>query len=152
MMRATVVAILAVAALAVAACGGDSAEPAPTATHVPGSSGPVSDEAYLEIICTGLADYTAALLTVSTVDELRDVVRGYIASLEVVAPPTDLSGFHTDFVAYLRAALEDPTSLTAAPRPLPPDDVRDRLAKLESSVEACSDTTYFATREEDASR
>jgi hypothetical protein len=149
MMRATVLGLAVVFAAAFAACGGDSNDPRPTPTPVPGSSGPLSDEEYLAVICGGLSDYTAALLTASSVDEIRDVVQAYIDSLEAVEPPADVVPFHTQFVDYLVAALEEPTALVTTPRPLPEKAVRDRLADLEPSVEVCDDVTYFAEREED---
>lgn len=156
MMRAAAFALVSLVALLLVACGGgdDAASPTPTATPAGADRGgpPLSDEQYLEVICSGLADYTATLLTASNVDEIRGVVQEYIESLEAISPPEDVAGFHAQFIAYLTEALEDPTALVATPRPLPPDDIRERLAGLESSVPACDDATYFATREEDGAR
>ena len=147
-----------------AACGGGD-DAAPTATATNGGSntatvettptgtpaGPLTDREYLAVICTGLENYTTAVLREQTVEGLSKVVRDYVASLEAVIPPSDLADFHQQFIDYLTAAVESPTDLLTSPRPLPPDDVRNRLAGLEDQVDECRDAKFFSTREEDQS-
>jgi hypothetical protein len=127
--------------LLVVACGGDddddatatpdAASPTSPASGTPVTPvGPLDDRAYLAVICSGLEDYTAAIIREQSEDGIREVVFDYIASLEAVLPPEDLQQFHGDFIAYLEAAIESPTDLLATPRPLPPEDARDRLADL----------------------
>lgn len=145
----------------VAACGGGDTEDSPTATPTEGSQptgtagasitpvGPLSDREYLAVICSGLEDYTAAIIRERTEEGIRTVVLDYIASLQGVLPPADLGEFHQSFIAYLTAAIESPTDLLATPRPLPPDDVRDRLAAIENDVPECRSAKFFGEREED---
>lgn len=143
---------------ATSACGGGDDDDTPTATaagnetpipSITPNPDPLSDEEYLAVICSGLADYTAAIVTETTVEGIRAVVLDYIASLQAVTPPEDVQPFHDDFIAYLSAAIDSPTDLLAMPRPLPEDDVRDRLAGKENDVEECRNATYFAERAED---
>ncbi len=153
---------------AITACGGGDDDDEPTATTTTTTTaddgtatavaspagtpvGPLSDKEYLAVICGGLEDYTAAVLREQTVEGLSAVVRTYIASLQAVLPPEDLTDFHEQFIEYLTAAVDSPTDLLATPRPLPPEKVRDRLANLEDDVEECRDAKFFSTREEDPS-
>ena len=150
---------------AIVACGGDDDDPTPTpaVSETPDSAttsaptpagtpiGPLTDEEYLAVICSGLEDYTAAIIREQTVEGLSAVVRDYVVSLQAVLPPEDVADFHNQFIAYLTAAIESPTDLLATPRPLPPDDVRDRLAGKEEDVEECRNARFFAEREEDDS-
>jgi hypothetical protein len=148
-------------AIGVVACGGgggdDDATATPaveTTTSLPDRTpvtpvGPLSDREYLAVICSGLEEYTAAIIREQTVDGIRDVVLDYIASLEAVLPPEDLAQFHGDLIAYLTGAVESPTDLLALPRPLPPDDVRERLSDLENDIEECRSARFFSEREED---
>jgi hypothetical protein len=159
--RIRLLAALSLAPLLVIACGGggdaDDGE-TPTATSTastvePGSTPvtpvAVDDRGYLAVICSGLEEYTAAIIREQTVEGIQEVVVAYIDSLQSVIPPEDLAGFHAAFIAYLSEAVESPTDLLATPRPLPPDDVRERLADLENDVPECRDARFFSEREED---
>lgn len=145
------------------ACGGDDGaedDPIPTNTLAAGETaaptpggtpvGPLTDEEYLAVVCSGLEEYTAAVLRERTVEGLSAVVQDYVASLQGVLPPADLEDFHSRFIDYLLAAIESPTDLLAIPRPLPEEDVRERLAGKEDDVPECADARFFSEREEDA--
>lgn len=142
------------------ACGGsddpdpeptESAEPTPTNGESP-SPAPVEvdDEGYLAVICSGLADFSDAVLVAETVDEISAVVRQYIVDLESVSPPEDVVPFHQDFIQYLADSVDEPTVLLTTPRPLPGESVRERLSAKESSVSECQDLTFFREREEES--
>lgn len=144
------------------ACGGsDDADPGPEPTE---SAEPttrdgespspvpveVDDEGYLAVVCSGLADFSDAVLVAKTVDEISAVVRQYIVDLEGVSPPEDVVPFHRDFIQYLADSVDEPTVLLTTPRPLPDDSVRERLSAKESSVSECRDLTFFREREEES--
>ena len=158
--RIRLVAALSLVPLLLMACGGggdDDAETptatSPVSTPEPGTTPTtpvaVDDRAYLAVICSGLEEYTAAIIREQTVEGIQEVVVAYIASLQAVIPPDDVAGFHSAFIAYLSEAVESPTDLLTSPRPLPPDDVRERLADLENDVPECRDARFFSEREED---
>lgn len=159
-MRAALLIGLLLLPFGLVACGGnDDAEPEPTSpaespTSENGGSSPtpvvVDDEGYLAVICSGLSDFSDAVLVAKTADEISAVVRDYIASLEGVAPPEDLAEFHRSFIQYLTDSVDEPTLLLTTPRPLPEDSVRDRLSAKESSVSECRDLTFFGEREEES--
>lgn len=158
-VRAPIIAsVAALVLVAGVACGGGDDDDTPTPTPAASETAavtvtpdptPLSDEQYLAVICSGLADYTSAITTATTVEEIQKVVLDYIASLEAVTPPEDVQPFHQEFIAYLQAAIDSPTDLLATPRPLPEKNVRDRLAGKEDDVPECRDATYFAQRPED---
>jgi len=50
--------------------------------------------------------------------------------MKALTPPADLAEYNTQFVAYLEAALEEPTSLVTTAPPEPPADARRRMAAL----------------------
>lgn len=138
--------------VAAIACGGDDDDAATPSAPADGTATPdgsgqagdrLSDTEYLELLCTGLEEFTAIVDTATTEDEFADVIRDFIASLEGVTPPEDLGGYHGEFLAYLEAAVDDPTSPLTTQPPLPPEDARDRLSALEPSVDACRNPTYF---------
>lgn len=137
----------------IAACGNeDDAEPLPTPRVDPGEVRAVSDEEYLAIICTGLEEFSSALIRADSPEEIIEVVQAYIDSLVVVEPPEDVQPFHNRFVGYLDESLEDPGQLVMRPRPLPEDDVRERLAEVERDVDECQDLVFFAERQDDVTR
>lgn len=162
-MRPLVLVLLLALPLLGVACGGsdDDDATASAVTTQPGSSpangetplptGMLDDEEYLAVVCTGLAEFSDALNTAETEESLSDVVRDYVASLQAVTPPEDVQSFHQELIAYLSAAVDNPTELVTSPRPLPEEDVRDRLAEKEASVDACRDASFFSEREEDES-
>lgn len=131
-MRSALVAGLALAcgAILVAACSDDEKAKA-------------DDEAYLKVICSGLDGYTDALNSKTKVDDIAQAIRDFAAELKKVEPPADLRTFHDQFVKYLEDAVADPTSLVTRKPPLPPDDVRRRLASKEANVPECKNPTFF---------
>jgi len=134
-IAAVLVAILAVAAI-LSACGGGSAKPTPV--------GPaVSDQDYLNVICTGLTSFTDALVSKTRPEDLTQVIKDYIASLQKVQPPAGVEQFHQDFIKYLQDSIADPTSLVTKTPPLPTGTVRQRLAAVESQTPACKDAKFF---------
>lgn len=103
-----------------------------------------SDEDYLRAICTGSQDFSNALLSKTTPDEIADVIRDFIETMENTNPPADLVGYNDEFVKYLEEAVNEPTSLVTSKPPLPDDDVQRRLASKEPSVAECKDPTFFS--------
>ena len=135
--RALLGALLLVVLLPMAiACGGDSRSGANTG---------VSDEEYLKVLCTGLSNFSDALLSKTTAAEIGQVIKDYIAEMKKVDPPSDVKKFHQDFVKYLEDSLAEPTSLVTRKPPLPSDSVRKRLASKEPSVPECKSPTFFDT-------
>ena len=103
-----------------------------------------SDEDYLRAICTGSQDFSNALLSKTTPDEIAEVIRDFIEKMEATNPPADLVEYNDEFVDYLEAAVNEPTSLVTSRPPLPDDDVQRRLASKEPSVAECKDPTFFS--------
>jgi hypothetical protein len=125
--------------LAGAACGGGSKS---SATPTP--SGPtISDEEYLRAICVGVTQFSDALVSKSSADEITKVVRDFSASMKQLTPPADLQKYNADFTKYLDDAANDPTSLLTTKPPLPADNVRQRLAAKETNVPECKAPTFF---------
>jgi len=118
----------------VVACGADTDSGAKTG---------VSDEEYLKVICTGLSNFTDALLSKTTAAEIGQVIKDYIAEMKKVDPPSDVKKFHDDFVKYLEDSLSEPTSLVTRKPPLPSESVRKRLAAKEPGVPECKSPTFF---------
>lgn len=130
-----VVAVLATGAI-MASCGGGSAHPTP--------SGPaLSDQEYLKVVCTGLSNFSTALLTKTKPEDLAQVIKDYIASLQKVQPPAGVEQFQQDFIKYLQDSIADPTSLVTKPPPLPSSAVRQRLASVEIQTPECKDAKFF---------
>lgn len=134
------------------ACGGDDGDTsAPTATVsadvTPGQPRDVDDLGYLDVFCSGIARYFDAVDTATTADEIADAVEAFTRDLEGVTPPEDVRPFHQAFIDYLRASADDPTSLLVDPPPVPPEDVRDRLAGKESEVDSCKASEFFSSRD-----
>lgn len=137
--RAFIMALLALGFVLAAACGGGS-KPAGTPTP----SGPaISDEEYLRAICVGVTQFSDALVSKSSANEITKVVKDFSASIKKLTPPADLQQFNADFARYLDDAANDPTSLLTKKPPLPPDSVRQRLTSKESSVPECKGPTFF---------
>lgn len=116
------------------ACGGDSSS---------GTKTGVSDEEYLKVLCTGLSNFSDAMISKTTAAEIGQVIKDYIAEMKKVDPPSDVKQFHQDFVKYLEDSLSDPTSLVTRKPPLPPDGARKRLAAKEPGVAECKSPTFF---------
>lgn len=134
-MRMPVVLWLALLALPVlVACGSGSGGEEKTK---------VDDEAYLKIMCTGLTNFSDALMTKTKAEEIAQVIKDFIAELQKVEPSSDVVTFHQEFVKYLEDSVSDPTSLVTRKPPVPPDDVRSRLSARESSVPECKNPTFF---------
>ncbi len=141
MRRALFLLACALPLLLAAACGDDDdSTPAPT-----GPAG--TDEDYLRAICIGTSNFSNALLSKTTAEEIAVVVREFADEMKALNPPTDLQEYNRQFVAYLEAALEEPTSLVTTAPPEPPSDARRRLAALESSIPECKDPTFFSRTE-----
>ena len=104
----------------------------------------VDDEAYLAVLCAGLDRLSDAIQVETEEAGIAAAIEAFIEDLEAVAPPQDLRDFHAAFIEYLEDALDDPTSPLVVPPPLPEDDVRERLAAREGSVEECREPTFFS--------
>ena len=130
--------MLVLCAFVFAACNSKD-DPEPTGT-------PATDEQYLKAICTGLVNFSDALVSKTSSTEIAAVIKAYIVGMQQIQPPTDLQKFHKDFVKYLQDALNDPTSLVTTTPPLPSDDVRKRIASKERNVPECRDATFFSTK------
>jgi hypothetical protein len=130
--------VCAVVLLLAAACGDDDDAP-PTATGPAGS-----DEDYLRAVCIGTSNFSNALLSKTSAEEIAAVVREFASEMRALSPPADLAEYNAQFVAYLEAALEEPTSLVTTAPPEPPADVRRRLAALEPTIPECKDPTFFS--------
>lgn len=135
--------LIALAALLFGACGGGSSKSGTTPTSRSGGGAPVSDEAYLKVICGGTDNFYNAVQTATTADAISKVIRQFVADLQKVTPPSDLQQFNNDFIKYLQDAVDNPTSLLSTNPPLPPQKVRDRLVSKESSVEECKNPTFL---------
>ena len=138
---------LAVTGAFVMACGGDDDDGAtPTSVVTPGTG---SDEDYLRAICIGTSNFSHALLSATTVEQIRTVVEEFANEMRALNPPADLTEYNLAFVAYLDAAATgDPTSLITTAPPEPSSDVRRRMALLEPTIDECRDPTFFS-RDED---
>ena len=131
--------LLPLAFVLAAACGGDS-----KSSGTPTTSGPtISDEEYLRAVCTGVTQFSDALVSKSSVAEITKVVRDFSASMKNLNPPADLQKYNADFTKYLDDAANDPTSLVTKKPPVPADSVRQRLASRESNVPECKAPTFF---------
>ncbi|MCY4393394.1 MAG: hypothetical protein OXE43_15325 [Chloroflexi bacterium] len=104
----------------------------------------VDDEGYLAVMCANLDRFSDAILVETEEAGIAAVIEDFIDELEAVAPPADLRDFHEAFIEYLEDAVDDPTSPLVLPPPLPDDDVRERLAGKERSVEECREPTFFS--------
>ena len=104
----------------------------------------VDDEGYLAVMCANLDRFSDAILVETEEAGIAAVIEDFIDELEAVAPPADLRDFHGAFIEYLEDAVDDPTSPLVLPPPLPDDDVRERLAAKERSVEECREPTFFS--------
>jgi hypothetical protein len=127
--------------------GGDNDEdPTPALTPAAGTG---IDEDYLKAICVGTSNFSNALMSATSVDEIRTVVEEFADEMRGLNPPADLTEYNIAFVAYLdAAAVADPTSLVTTAPPEPPEDVRRRMALLEPTIDECRDPTFFS-RDED---
>lgn len=123
-----------------AACGDDDSEEA----EVPGAKPGGDDEDYLRAICQGTQDFSNALITKTTPEEIGDVVEDFITKMKETNPPDDLEEYNAEFIKYLEDAIAEPTSLVTRNPPLPPEDVQRRLANKEISVDECKDGTFFS--------
>lgn len=109
------------------------------------STGTGNDEDYLRAICVGTSNFSNALLSATSVDDIRSVVEEFADEMRALNPPADLTEYNQAFVAYLDAAAEgDPTSLVTTSPPEPPEDVRRRMAALEPTIDECRDPTFFS--------
>lgn len=123
------------------ACAGSKTADQPSAT-LGGGTG--TDEGYLAAICAGTSQFSNALISKTTPDEIADVIRDFIAEMKQANPPADLVQYNADFVKYLEDAVSDPTSLVTRNPPLPAKDIQRRLAAKELSVPECKDGTFFS--------
>lgn len=138
---------LALVPFALLACGDDD-DDGDTANGngsdpVDASGPPLSDEEYLAVLCTGLTGYQDAILREPTAEGIAAVIEQFIADMKEVNPPEDVLNFHRAFIRYLEGGLDDPTSLTQAQPPLPPESVRERLAEKVRDVEECRYPTFL---------
>lgn len=137
-MRKLFFASILAAALGLAACSdGESGT-------LPGAPDGVSDEDYLSALCTGAEQFSSALMAQSTPEALRAVITAYADELETIVPPKDVSRFHKDYIAFLRAAQEQPVLMANGSPPEPSEPARTRLASKEHSVKACKNPVFFA--------
>ena len=133
------VALFAPLLVLLAGCSGGSNAKATSTTSGPG----VTDQEYLKAICTGIQQFSDALISAKNADAISTVVKNFSASMKQINPPPDLRQFNTDFTKYLDDAVNDPTSLVTTKPPLPPNSVRQRLASEETSVPECKSSTFF---------
>ncbi len=105
----------------------------------------VDDEAYLAVLCAGLDRFSDAIQVETEEAGIAAAIEAFIEDLSAVAPPRDLRDFHEAFIDYLEDAVDDPTSPLVVAPPLPADDVRERLAGKERSVEECREPTFFSS-------
>jgi hypothetical protein len=138
MRRTLIFLVCALPLLLAAACGDDDDAP-PTATGPAGS-----DEDYLRAVCIGTSNFSNALLSKTSAEDIAAVVREFADEMRALNPPADLAEYNARFVAYLEAALEEPTSLVTTAPPEPPADARRRLAALEPTIPECKDPTFFS--------
>jgi hypothetical protein len=133
----------------IAACGGDGKSPSQTATNNGDEpeitpSGPVlNDQQYLSTLCVGLVNYYDALMTEPTRDGIAKVVKEFVGSMKAVNPPEDVVPFHREFIAYLSAAVDEPTSLVTVAPPKPEDSIRERLAARVNDTPECKYPTFL---------
>lgn len=119
-----------------ASCGDDDQQS-------PSDGSRLGDDDYLKVICSGTSAFSGALNTATKIDDLRQVIKDFVGSLQKVNPPSDLDQFHQQFIKYLQDANSDPTSLVTRRPPLPSDSVRQRLAARETKVAECRDISFF---------
>jgi hypothetical protein len=131
------VSMLVLLPLVLFACNGEDDTSAPT------SGVRTTDEQYLKVICSGLTNFSDAVVSKTSSAEIAAVIKAYIASMKEINPPADLDKFHQDFLKYLQTAVDEPTSLITRTPPLPPDSVRRRIASKEPNVPECRDATFF---------
>jgi len=124
-----------------AACGDDGDD---DKANVPSAKPGGNDEDYLRAICAGTQEFSNALITKTTVEEIGKVVEAFIEDMKATNPPDDLEQYNAEFIQYLEDALAEPTSLVTRNPPLPPEDVQRRLAAKEISVDECKDGTFFS--------
>lgn len=130
---------LAALPFALAACGGDSkdeGDPTPSANAL-------TDEQYLAVFCTGVANYREALLNQPSAAGIANTIKTYVAELKKIEPPAGLGKWHKEYITYLEDAEKDPTSLVSTAAPLPPDADRARLVSKISSVPECKYPTFL---------
>ena len=104
----------------------------------------VDDEGYLAVMCANLDRFSDAILVETEEAGIAAVIEAFIEELRAVDPPADLREFHDAFIDYLEEAVDDPTSPLVLSPPLPDDDVRERLAGKERSVDECREPTFFS--------
>ena len=126
-----------------AACGDDDGDDGGDSA-VPEAKPGGNDEDYLRAICKGTQDFSNALITKTTPEEIGDVIEDFITTMKETNPPDDLEAYNADFIKYLEDALAEPTSLVTRNPPLPSEDVQRRLAGKEVSVDECKDGTFFS--------
>lgn len=129
---------LVLTALLVGACSGKSGDDQP----LPAGTG--TDEDYLRAVCIGIDRVSDALVSATTAEAIGAVLREFAATMRAIDPPPDLVDYNQQFVAYLEAALRDPTSVVTTAPPQPPDAARRRLARLEPSIPECREPTFFS--------
>lgn len=129
-----VLAVAGLLALLALACGDDGPPPSP-----------VSDEGYLAVMCANLDRFSDAILVETEEAGIAAVIEDFIEELKGVEPPVDLREFHAEFIDYLEAAVDDPTSPLVLSPPLPGDEARERIAGKERSVEECREPTFFSS-------
>ncbi|MCL6645492.1 MAG: hypothetical protein K6U88_11040 [Dehalococcoidia bacterium] len=136
-MRLRLFAAILVPVLAVAAaCSDDDASDQPRGTG--------NDTDYLRAICIGIDLVSDALISATTPEAIGRVIEEFAATMRQIDPPPDLTEYNRQFVAYLEAALKDPTSVVTTPPPLPSDEARRRLAQLEPQIPECREPTFFS--------
>lgn len=124
-----------------AACGDDGDD---EDANVPSARPGGNDEDYLRAICSGTQEFSNALITKTTAEEIGQVVQAFIDDMRETNPPDDLEEYNAEFIRYLEDALADPTSLVTRNPPLPSEDVQRRLAGKELSIDECKDGTFFS--------
>ena len=125
-----------VVATLLSACGGGDKPPKAMGTG--------NDEDYLRAVCAGIDQVSDALVAATSPAEIARVLEDFAATMRATDPPPDLADYNQKFVAYLEAAVDDPTSVVTTSPPLPPASARRRLASLEPSIPECRQPTFFS--------
>ncbi len=103
-----------------------------------------NDADYLRAVCLGIDRVSDALVSATSADAIAAAIEEFANTMRAINPPPDLTDYNRQFVAYLDAALKDPTSVVTTSPPLPPDRARRRLAQLEPSIPECREPTFFS--------
>ncbi len=152
------IAMVAVASLALAACGGDDDDD-DSGGSTSGATG--SDEKFVADICKAGAQFskdlekaTADLASVTdpkkAAEKLADPFEDFANAFQKAKPPKDLKDWHSDasdklddaVAALKKGDLEADIFTQDEPFPDPPKDAADRLSKIADNNKDCQDADF----------